>query len=85
MGKIEDVVKTDKEVIAEEEKEMLEKENEKTDEPEKTEEDKEEEVTEPKKLNLLQKLFGKRKDYVVPTIDEVVKTDKEVFIETEKN
>jgi len=83
-NKIEDVVKTDKEVIAEEEKEMLEKENEKTDEPEKTEEDKEEEVTEPKKLNLLQKLFGKRKDYVVPTIDEVAKTDKEVFIETEK-
>lgn len=88
-NKIEDVVKSDKEVIAEEEKELLEKENEKTDEPEKTEEDKqedkqEEEVTEPKKLNLLQKLFGKRKDYVVPTIDEVAKTDKEVFQETEK-
>merc|ERR1711974_175509 len=73
-NKVEDVVKTDKEVIAEEEKELIE--NEKTDEPEKTEEVKEEEEkTEPKKVHLLQKLFGKRKDFVVPKIDEVAKTD----------
>merc|ERR1712037_677789 len=74
-NKVEDVVKTDKEVIAEEEKELIE--NEKTDEPEKTEEVKEEEEkTEPKKVHLLQKLFGKRKDFVVPKMDEVAKTDK---------
>merc|ERR1719264_2344931 len=82
-NKVEDVVKTDKEVIAEEEKELIE--NEKTDEPEKTEEVKEEEEkTEPKKVHLLQKLFGKRKDFVVPKIDEVVKTDKEIINEEEK-
>merc|ERR1712218_707575 len=74
---------TDKEVIAEEEKELIE--NEKTDEPEKTEEVKEEEEkTEPKKVHLLQKLFGKRKDFVVPKIDEVTKTDKEIINEEEK-
>merc|ERR1719264_1807750 len=79
-NKVEDVVKTDKEVIAEEEKELIE--NEKTDEPEKTEEVKEEEEkTEPKKVHLLQKLFGKRKDFVVPKIDEVAKTDKEIINE----
>ena len=82
-NKVEDVVKTDKEVIAEEEKELIE--NEKTDEPEKTEEVKEEEEkTEPKKVHLLQKLFGKRKDFVVPKIDEVAKTDKEIINEEEK-
>merc|ERR1712037_423956 len=82
-NKVEDVVKTDKEVIAEEEKELIE--NEKTDEPEKTEEGKEEEEkTEPKKVHLLQKLFGKRKDFVVPKIDEVAKTDKEIINEEEK-
>merc|ERR1712038_302413 len=70
-------------VIAEEEKELIE--NEKTDEPEKTEEVKEEEEkTEPKKVHLLQKLFGKRKDFVVPKIDEVTKTDKEIINEEEK-
>merc|ERR1712218_695514 len=74
---------TDKEVIAEEEKELIE--NEKTDEPEKTEEVKEEEEkTEPKKVHLLQKLFGKRKDFVVPKMDEVTKTDKEIINEEEK-
>merc|ERR1712037_945948 len=72
-NKVEDVVKTDKEVIAEEEKELIE--NEKTDEEEKTE---------PKKVHLLQKLFGKRKDFVVPKIDEVAKTDKEIINEEEK-
>jgi len=73
-------VKTDKEVIAEEEKELIEN-VEKTDEPEKTEEDKEESATtEPKKVPLLQKLFGKRKDHVVPKADEVpikTETDKD--------
>merc|ERR1711981_751086 len=69
--------------IAEEEKELIE--NEKTDEPEKTEEVKEEEEkTEPKKVHLLQKLFGKRKDFVVPKIDEVAKTDKEIINDEEK-
>merc|ERR1739842_101967 len=52
---------------------------------EKTEEGKEEEEkTEPKKVHLLQKLFGKRKDFVVPKIDEVAKTDKEIIVEEEK-
>merc|ERR1712088_1012072 len=75
--------KTDQEGIAEEEKELIE--NEKTDEPEKTEEVKEEEEkTEPKKVHLLQKLFGKRKDSVVPKIDEVAKTDKEIINDEEK-
>merc|ERR1711890_173188 len=51
----------------------------------KTEEVKEEEEkTEPKKVHLLQKLFGKRKDFVVPKIDEVAKTDKEIINEEEK-
>merc|ERR1740116_225517 len=59
-NKVEEVVKTDKEVNAEEEK------------------------TEPKKVHLLQKLFGKRKDFVVPKIDEVAKTDKEIINEEEK-
>merc|ERR1712228_972846 len=55
------------------------------DEPEKTEEVKEEEEkTEPKKVHLLQKLFGKRKDFVVPKMDEVTKTDKEIINEEEK-
>jgi hypothetical protein len=80
-NKVEEVVKSDKEVIAEEENELIE--NEKTDEPEKSEESKED-VTEPKKLNLIQKLFGKRKDFVVPKIDEVAKTDKEIIVEEEK-
>merc|ERR1719290_570131 len=55
-------------------------------EPEKTEEvkDENEEKTEPKKVHLLQKLFGKRKDFVVPKIDEVAKTDKEIINEEEK-
>merc|ERR1712113_1190031 len=44
----------------------------------------EEEKTEPKKVHLLQKLFGKRKDFVVPKIDEVTKTDKEIINEEEK-
>merc|ERR1711936_794563 len=82
---VEDVIKTDKEVIAEEEKELIEN-AEKKDEPEKTEEvkDENEEKTEPKKVHLLQKLFGKRKDFVVPKIDEVAKTDKEIINEEEK-
>merc|ERR1711990_545037 len=45
---------------------------------------KKEEKTEPKKVHLLQKLFGKRKDFVVPKIDEVAKTDKEIINEEEK-
>merc|ERR1711994_991528 len=55
------------------------------DEPEKTEEvkDENEEKTEPKKVHLLQKLFGKRKDFVVPKIDEVAKTDKDMINEEE--
>merc|ERR1712157_17843 len=59
---------------------------EKKDEPEKTEEvkDENEEKTEPKKVHLLQKLFGKRKDFVVPKIDEVAKTDKDMINEEEK-
>merc|ERR1712080_567092 len=61
-NKVEDVVKTDKEVMGKEE----------------------EEKTEPKKVHLLQKLFGKRKDFVVPKIDEVAKTDKEIINEEEK-
>merc|ERR1711963_178477 len=75
----------DKEVIAEEEKELIEN-AEKKDEPEKTEEvkDENEEKTEPKKVHLLQKLFGKRKDFVVPKIDEVAKTDKDMINEEEK-
>merc|ERR1711999_52691 len=78
-------IKTDKEVIAEEEKELIEN-AEKKDEPEKTEEvkDENEEKTEPKKVHLLQKLFGKRKDFVVPKIDEVAKTDKEIINDEEK-
>merc|ERR1712110_788716 len=44
----------------------------------------EEEKTEPKKVHLLQKLFGKRKDFVVPKMDEVTKTDKEIINEEEK-
>ena len=78
-NKVEEVIKTDKEVIAEEEKELIE--NEKTDEPEKTEEKEEtkaEKVAEPKKVNVLQKLFGKRKDFVVPKVDEAPKTEGEV-------
>merc|ERR1712039_168311 len=73
------------EVIAEEEKELIEN-AEKKDEPEKTEEvkDENEEKTEPKKVHLLQKLFGKRKDFVVPKIDEVAKTDKDMINEEEK-
>merc|ERR1712213_97765 len=84
-NKVEDVIKTDKEVIAEEEKELIEN-AEKKDEPEKTEEvkDENEEKTEPKKVHLLQKLFGKRKDFVVPKIDEVAKTDKDMINEEEK-
>merc|ERR1712107_789005 len=73
-NKVEDVIKTDKEVIAEEEKELIEN-AEKKDEPEKTE---------PKKVHLLQKLFGKRKDFVVPKIDEVAKTDKDIINQEEK-
>merc|ERR1719322_1596038 len=65
-NKVEDVIKTDKEVIAEEVK------------------DQNEEKTEPKKVHLLQKLFGKRKDFVVPKIDEVAKTDKDMINEEEK-
>merc|ERR1712107_605027 len=84
-NKVEDVIKTDKEVIAEEEKELIEN-AEKKDEPEKTEEvkDENEEKTEPKKVHLLQKLFGKRKDFVVPKIDEVAKTDKDMINEEDK-
>merc|ERR1712062_612625 len=84
-NKVEDVIKTDKEVIAEEEKGLIEN-AEKKDEPEKTEEvkDENEEKTEPKKVHLLQKLFGKRKDFVVPKIDEVAKTDKDMINEEEK-
>merc|ERR1712038_1155145 len=60
--------------MGEEEKELIEN-AEKKDEPEKTE---------PKKVHLLQKLFGKRKDFVVPKIDEVAKTDKDMINEEEK-